>query len=109
MNARQLFQPVKHMLQLFFIVHIEFYTAREQAFLGLNSEGCDIDLQFTGDQIGDFIDHTHIIQSNNIDPCEKGDLLVLRPLRLYYPVAVLRQKTGCIRAVGSMNDESLAR
>ena len=68
----------------------------------------DIDLQFAGDQVGDLVDDTHIVQSNDLQTGKERDFFVLGPFCFYHAVAVVGQQLRGIGTVGAVDGESLA-
>src|SRR5262245_14843572 len=82
-------QALYQLIQLLLIMYEHLDKALEQPFPGLDRKGGYIDLELTGDDIGDLMDNAHIIHPNDPDPGEEGDLAVLDPFGLYHTVAVV--------------------
>ncbi len=104
-----LFSMSYQFFQFFFIVHIHSHIAVEETFFGFDGHGGDIDPQFTGDEVGDLMDHAHIIEAYDLETSEEGDLFVLRPFCFYDTMAIIAEQLGGIGTIGAVDGKAFAR
>jgi hypothetical protein len=78
--ATQTFEPAHQFVRLFFVVHIHFYVAFKQAIAAFDGKGIDVDAHVAANDVGYFIDNTHIIEPNDFNTGEKSDVFVFGPL-----------------------------
>ena len=54
------------------------------------------------------MDHTHIIQPDDLQTGKKGYLFILRPFCFYHAMAIIGHQPCGIRAIGAVNFQSLS-
>ena len=61
--------------------------AFKDAFLGFYRKGTDVDAKLPRNQVGNFVDDAHVVQTGYLQARQEGDLLVFGPFGLHDPVA----------------------
>ena len=62
-------------------MHVDADIAFEKTVFCFDRQCGDIQLQLTGDQVGDLVDDADVIHSHDPDTGKEGDLFILRPFR----------------------------
>jgi len=89
-------------------MNIKLDITHKESLFGLDGNGRDIDLELAGDEVGDLADHSHVVDSNDLDTGKKRDLLVLGPFGLDHTMSVVRQQLGRVGTSGSVDGQSLS-